>query len=522
MTTTTPQVTDNSTLPPARILFVDDEPSILSSLKRLFRTEGYTLFTAESGPAALELLKTEPIDVVVSDMRMPQMDGAQLLEQVRAGWPETARILLTGYADVSSTVAAINRGEIWRYISKPWDDDEIRLVVREAVQRVRLQLENQRLTALTKRQNDQLKELNAGLEQKVAARTAELAAALETTKEAHEQLRHGFLATVHVFSSVIEAREGRLAGHSRRVADLAKRLAERLGYSEPEQQDILLAGLLHDIGKIGLPDGLLSRSFNALSPTERLEVMTHPLKGQQLLLGVDQLNNAARLIRSHHETMDGTGYPDQLAGLAIPQGARILAVANDYDALQTGALAMHPHTPKEAQEFLIKNRGRRYDPVVVDTLMALLAESQPKTEAEIVVDAASLKPGMLLTRDLLHGDGFLLLARGRVADVGTIAQLRTLEASEGKPLAIHVRRGSGPSTLRDQGTGQPQRLWKEVAMTTARIKEGMVLARNLSHREGYLLLARNYVLDESVIRQLKDIETADGHPITIYIRIEER
>ena len=131
------------------LLLVDDEPGILSSLRRLLRPAGYKIHTAESGKAGLAILEQEPIDLVISDMRMPEMDGARFLEQVRSRWPATIRILLTGYADVTSTIDAINRGEIYRYIAKPWDDNDLMLIVRDALERRRLQGENDRLLALT-------------------------------------------------------------------------------------------------------------------------------------------------------------------------------------------------------------------------------------------------------------------------------------------------------------------------------------------------------------------------------------
>jgi response regulator RpfG family c-di-GMP phosphodiesterase len=112
------------TAEPVRVLAVDDEPSILSAIKRLFRGQGWEVLTATSGKEALALLEQEPVALVVSDMRMPEMDGAQFLEQVFVRWPDTKRILLTGYADATATIAAINRGKIWRYVAKPWNDDE--------------------------------------------------------------------------------------------------------------------------------------------------------------------------------------------------------------------------------------------------------------------------------------------------------------------------------------------------------------------------------------------------------------
>ncbi len=156
------------------ILCVDDEPNILSALRRLFRGQGYRVHTAESAKAGLELLEREQVDLVISDMRMPEMNGADFLEIVRARWPATLRLLLTGYADVQSILGAINRGEIYRYITKPWDDGDIVLVVRHALERVALEKDKARLEALTQAQNESLRELNATLEQKVEQRTAEL------------------------------------------------------------------------------------------------------------------------------------------------------------------------------------------------------------------------------------------------------------------------------------------------------------------------------------------------------------
>ncbi len=171
---------------PATLLLVDDEPSILSSLKRLFRPHGYRIFTAEGGAAGLAILEKETVDLIISDMRMPNMDGARFLELARLSWPDTLRILLTGYADIESTIAAINQGRIYRYINKPWDDSEIVLIVREALDRRRLELENGRLNSVVEAQNAELRQLNASLEQKVAERTEELNKAIKYVKSAHK------------------------------------------------------------------------------------------------------------------------------------------------------------------------------------------------------------------------------------------------------------------------------------------------------------------------------------------------
>ncbi len=428
---------------PATLLFVDDEPSILSALRRLFRPHGYRILIAEGGAAGLALLEQEPVDLVISDMRMPEMDGATFLKEVRKRWPNTLRILLTGYADVTSTVAAINEGEIYRYIAKPWDDNEIVNTVREALDRGRLEAENRRLTALTQAQNEELKALNAGLEQKVAERTAEVRQVLAMVEKAHGELKKSFLTSVQVFAGLSELRSGQnggvQAGHGRRVADWARNLAQRLAVGDTEVQNVMLAGLLHDIGKLGLPDELLSKPFNTLTADQRALVMKHPQIGQNLLMAIDRFKDVATLVRHHHECFDGTGYPDRLAGMAIPIGARILSVANDYDALQIGTLVQRPLRAEEALAFLIDNRGKRYDPAVVDAFVKLIAESRKSGPVELPLRTMHLKPGMVLTRELAHRDGYLLLAKGCVLNADIISQLFRLEQTEQQNLTLYIR-----------------------------------------------------------------------------------
>jgi response regulator RpfG family c-di-GMP phosphodiesterase len=425
----------------ATLLFVDDEPSILSSLKRLFRPHGYQIHLGEGGTAGLEILEREPVDLVISDMRMPGMDGAQFLEQVRLRWPDTIRILLTGYADIESTIAAINKGQIYRYIHKPWDDNEIVLIVREALERRRLERENGRLNSVVEAQNAELRALNAGLEQKVAERTAELDKALKYVKSAHARLKSGFINTVQAFSGLTEMRGKNLSGHARRVADHARVLARMSEMPEAEQQTVLFAALLHDIGKIGLPDTTLERPFNVLEGDERADYMRHSERGEHALMQIEQLKGAALLIRHHHELYDGSGYPDHLAGLAIPLGARILCAANEYDGLVNGILTREPMKPKDALAYLVEQKGRRYDPAVIGHYVEILSEQLKNVIDEIPLRPTSLRPGMVLSRDLQHRDGYLLLSKGYVLDPVVIAQLARIEATEHHHVLAYVAKG---------------------------------------------------------------------------------
>lgn len=420
------------------VLCVDDESNILNALRRLFRPAGYRIHVATGGAEALEIIERESIDIVISDMRMPEMNGAQLLTEVRRRRPKTTRILLTGYSDIGSTIEAVNQGELHRYISKPWNDQEVLLIVREACERKALEHERERLEALTHRQNAELVALNGSLEARVVERTSALQKAKEELESAHEKLKSGFMNTIKVFSGLIEMRAGAMAGHSRRVADHARKIAQALKLPAQESLDVFFAALLHDIGKIGLSDAILNKPYSALTPEERSEVAHHPQKGEAVLMGLEQLRSAARLIRSHHERWDGLGFPERVGGLAIPRGARIIAVADDYDGLLYGTLTTKRASPEEARELLRAGRGKRYDPQVIDAFLGVLQPAEPAPSGTSI-GSDRLQPGMVLAADLVTRDGVLLLACDFVLNEMLIRQIVDFEEYEGYRLKIAIK-----------------------------------------------------------------------------------
>ena len=423
----------------ATIMFVDDEANILSSLKRLFRPLGYRILTAEGGAQGLDLMKQERVDLVVSDMRMPGMNGAEFLEKVRESWPDTIRILLTGYAEIGATIEAINKGQIYRYVSKPWEDNDITLMVKHALQQKMLEREKNRLEELTRKQNEELKDLNENLEKKVWARTEEVRQTMAFLESANENLKKSFITSVRVFSNLIEMRNPGRLGHSRRVADLARTLAQCMGMSEAEVQDTFIAALLLDIGKIALPDRLLDKPFASLSVDERAEMVKYPIKGEIALMALEQLHGAAKLIRNHRERFDGTGYPDHLAGFAIPLGARILALAEDYDAALIGSSFVKSLKPADALLLIQDGKGTRYDPAVVDCFLKESRNKQARTDAsELTLRCGQIIPGMTLSRDLISQGGEMLLAKGHVLDEKIIEQITGFERIDGHSLTIYV------------------------------------------------------------------------------------
>jgi response regulator RpfG family c-di-GMP phosphodiesterase len=435
----------NTALSPAPVvtlLCVDDEPNILSSLRRLFRPAGYRVLLAESGALGLEVLEKENVDLVISDMRMPEMNGAQFLAQVRARWPDTMRLLLTGYSDIQSIQDAINCGEIYRYITKPWEDGDMLLVVRHALERRALEQEKQRLEALTARQNEELKTLNQSLEAKVEARTRQLKAEHEATIAANTKLKTNFVTTIKIFSSMIELRAHNQPGHARLVADLARQIATRMELDPREIQEIFIAALLHDIGKIGFADDLLQTPLTMLRGDTLALFRKHPVRAGELLMPLEDLRGSATILRSQLERFDGNGFPDGLAGLAIPLGARILALAADYYNLQQGAMVQRHLRADEAKSLILDASGKRYDPHVVAAFRQII-DGGDSAGAGVEVLSGELLPGMVLARDLVSRDGLMLLSVDHVLDARMIQQVQDFETKSGARLSIWVRNAKG-------------------------------------------------------------------------------
>jgi len=413
------------------VLCVDDEPNILSAIRRALRGSGYRVLSADSGQQALELLAAQTVHLIVSDMRMPMMDGAQLLEQVREQWPAITRILMTGQSDVGSTMAAINRGEIFRYISKPWNEDDLLLATREGLERQALLNEKARLEQAVARHNDELTRLNASLEQQVSERTAQLSGA-------NAKLSKNYLGSIKAFSNLIELRGGSTAGHSRRVAELARRIAVQMKLPAAEAQAVFVAGLLHDIGHVGLADTLLACSVPRMTPEEKAQYEQHCALGEQALMALEDMQPVATIVRSHHERHDGMGFPDGLNADAIPIGARILAVADTYDDLQSGRLARAELAAVDASMLIRRGRGTQFDPSVVDAFVEL-QRTREAPPSFVEVSLEQLRPGMVLARDLRSGEGMVLLAAEHVLSADLIQRLTAYADRHGLSLVIAVQ-----------------------------------------------------------------------------------
>jgi len=348
------------------VLFVDDEVNILKALQRLFRIEDMNVLCASRASEALELLERHPTQVVVTDQRMPEMSGVDFLAQVREHHPEIVRMMLTGYTEINVAVDAINRGEIYRLITKPWNDDELRATIRQAFDHADLKAEIKRLNQVSREQNFKLQDMNRNLEGKVRDRTKQLA-------DKHQQLRTAYVQTIRALAEAVDAKDAYTRGHSERVGVYASKIAREMNFAKDFIERVYIAGLLHDVGKIGVRDAVITKP-DRLTTAEYLEIKQHPEIGARILEPVDFLKEVAPCVRHHHEWYDGSsrGYPDQLRGDQIPLPSRIILVADTVEAMTSDRPYRKALTLEAVVSEIHKYSGSQFDPKVTKSFLELI------------------------------------------------------------------------------------------------------------------------------------------------------
>jgi putative nucleotidyltransferase with HDIG domain len=348
------------------VLFVDDEVNILKALQRLLRSEDMNVLCASRADEALGMLEQNEVQVVVSDQRMPEMHGVEFLSRVRERWPDVVRMMLTGYTEMDIAVEAINRGEIYRLITKPWNDDELRATIRQAFDTGDLKTEIKRLNQVTREQNFKLQDMNRNLEGKVRDRTKQLAAK-------HQELRNAYVQTIGALANAVDAKDSYPRGHSERVGVYASKLAREMGHKKDFIERVYISGLLHDVGKIGVRDTVITKP-DRLSAEEYEEIKQHPEIGARILEPVDFLADVAPCVRHHHEWFDGSdrGYPLRLRGEGIPLPSRMILVADTVEAM-TSDRPYRKALPLEAVfSELNKFSGTQFDPACVQAIVRLI------------------------------------------------------------------------------------------------------------------------------------------------------
>jgi putative nucleotidyltransferase with HDIG domain len=400
---------------PTKVLIVDDEENVIRSLTRLCINNDIDVLSASSADEGLRILEeNEDISLIISDQRMPHKTGTDFLEQAREIRPLATRILLTGYSDIKATIDAINKGGAYRYLTKPWQDEEILQVVQEAAYRYELIQKNKKLSLIIQRKNEELREWNSKLEARVKEQTDELYMQNESLKDLNLKLTGNFKSTIAALSGLIELRDKNVKNHSGNVSQLAENVAVSMGLSAEETEKIAVAALLHDIGKIGMQDYLLSKSLTELSEEEFNEYSMHPVRGQAAIDSIDDMREIGILIRHHHENFDGSGFPDHIKGNDIPYGARIIAVADFID--QNLEKYMSDVALDLTLRDLSEQLGRRFDPRLYSHFSRLAPQICSRALGNVETSERELPPnelkeGMVVSRDVKSGTGILLLSK---------------------------------------------------------------------------------------------------------------
>ncbi len=415
-----------------RVLIVDDEESVLNTLKRLFRNHPYAIRTALRAKEALALLEEESADLIISDMRMPEMDGAEFLAIAKEKYPLTERILLTGYSDMDSTVKAINDGGIFGYISKPWNVESLQSLVENA-------LDQTHKNRLKNRTLKRFKRTNDALEENIARTKREMAQSAEFVDHAFQRLRDNHIVTEQMLINLLDMKCPGQRDVSMNMRHLAEQVSGYLGLSEEESLVLSSAAALHGIGKIGIPDSILVKTQLELSPDELAHYQKYPSLWASTLMGYPGFEDVAQVIFEQREYIDGSGYPSQLKDNEMSRLGRLLSLLLDYCELRNGVMTGQALTHDQALSQIEEN-SHRYDDTFLPTLGCLTMEvSAVEFETEMMMPLFSLREGMVLSRDVFSDAEVMLLPRGARLTEALIGNLMNVERNSEHPILVSVR-----------------------------------------------------------------------------------
>ena len=396
-----------------RILVVDDDATILLIVGETLRSEGYEVVALDDPARALEQLRTTAFGVIVSDQKMPGMTGLEFLDHAKRLQPDASRILLTAVLDLKTVIDAINQGEIYRFMVKPWLREELLATIRNASQRYELICHNKALQAATQSMNEELTKLNRSLEEnaeRVARQNSQLA-------QLNGALELNLQRSVELCLKTMETFYPSLGIQARRAQALCRTMAEVLQLSAEDRQILEISACLHDIGLVGVPRQLIRRwqeEPGKLSAAEMALIHQHPVLGQELARFVHHLGAVGETIRVHHERFDGGGYPDGIRGEAIPWVGRLLAVAVRYTESQDHG--------RDAVAEIQANDGSAFDPDAVQALLRSLPRAElPRREREVLL--SELQPGMVLAKGIYNSKGLLILPEGQQLSEAWISKL---------------------------------------------------------------------------------------------------
>ncbi len=401
------------------ILSIDDDPIILKVLEDLVTRAGYHSMTTISGEEALHLAVDRKFAVIIADHNMPDMMGSELLSRIARIQPSASRILITGIKSLDIVTSAVNSGEIFRFVTKPWISAEMIATLHNAVQRYELIESNRSLEKTTQELNERLSVANFQLERQLK----ELEAGKKEIDISHDALKTNFSRSLELCQRILTTFNPLLGEQAKAATRICQLMAQTHYFNEEQKHVLDVSARLYDIGLTAVPHGFMSSVQNNsedMSPELKTVFLNHTIHGQTLASFVDLLKPVGETIRAHHERFDGTGFPDGLAGEMIPWTARCLAVVVYY---VTCGLPQ-----EQAVDRILEQSGTAFDPDATRLfLKCAQATPLPRLVREVMVD--ELDVGMQLASGIYSPTGVLLVAEGYHLDENTIAKIRNYNSS---------------------------------------------------------------------------------------------
>ncbi|MDN3380562.1 MULTISPECIES: HD domain-containing phosphohydrolase [unclassified Pseudoalteromonas] len=430
---------DNSAI---QILCVDDDEIVLRALSRLLKSQHYSVLTFSEPLTALKQVEQHEFAVIISDMRMPLMNGAEFFHQAKTLSPDSQRILVTGFADIDTTLDAINKGQIHGFIQKPWQNNLLLSTISDSVEKYQLKKQNQQLQLKVTKQNKELKELNNSLEQRVEKRTKQIKQVLKQLEiaNAHEINEHR--STVELLYNFINANPYLDGNKAQNIANTCTQIAKELNLPDKNVEMASMAGYLAQIGLLAMDPELYKKSVHELNEQQRKTFYTHPSTAQLMLMPATHLHDVSEAIYHQYEHYNGNGIPKGIKGNEIPLSAMILAISRDYwDHYEHSSLEQNQRH-QYALECVARYSGNYYHPRIVAALQQChtnFIKQQAQVGSMQIINAQKLKPNMLLGHALHSHAGIMLLPKGHKFSTKSIEKLQQLEAKKPTPFRIMIK-----------------------------------------------------------------------------------
>lgn len=421
-----------------RVLFVDDEQAILNSLKRLSRSCDWQVDFALSGDEALELAEQHSYDVVVSDMRMPEMSGADFLFHMKTRYPDTVRILLTGYSDISALERVVNESGVHNYLTKPWNEFMLQEVVENGFKYAETERERQRLETLTQHQNAKLGKLALLLDKQLKEATIETKQALSILGSQQESAKQNAMSSLSIVTQILDWKEGRDQGHSRFVEQYAVKLAEKLELKENQIELIRIASMVHRIGMLGLPDNIRTKAPYSFNKEEVALYKKYPIWSEVALVNNQDLKDVGKVVRHHQEYVNGQGFPDGLIDKEIPVESKIIGLVGDFYDVYNGRKVNHLSGVEAAKTYIEQWKGKHYDSTIVNAFWDVLGTFGKAEKPIATLTLEQLSIGLVIATDIIVENGLMLLKQGTTLTEENILRLKQYQEKHQCEMEVEI------------------------------------------------------------------------------------